>query len=47
MLTLGTVNQNEWGATGQTLQIYGESLFRRPKKTILERDQPLFAAVLS
>ena len=32
MLTLGTVNQNEWGATGQTLQIYGESLFRRPKK---------------
>ena len=32
MLTLGTVNQNEWSATGQTLQIYGESLFRRPKK---------------
>ena len=32
MLTLGTVNQNEWGATGQTSQIYGESLFRRPKK---------------
>ena len=40
MLTLGTVNQNEWGATGQTLQIYGESLFRRPKKRFWKEINP-------
>ena len=40
MLTLGTVNQNEWGATGQTLQIYGESLFRRPKKPFWKEINP-------
>ena len=27
--------------------MYGERLFRRPKKTILERDYRFFAAVLS
>ena len=40
MLTLGTVNKNEWGATGQTLQIYGESLFRRPKKRFWKEINP-------
>ena len=40
MLTLGTVNQNECGATGQTLQIYGESLFRRPKKRFWKEINP-------
>ena len=40
MLTRGTVNQNEWGATGQTLQIYGESLFRRPKKRFWKEINP-------
>ena len=40
MLTLGTVNQNEWGATGKTLQIYGESLFRRPKKRFWKEINP-------
>ena len=40
MLTLGTVNQNEWGATGQTLQIYGENLFRRPKKRFWKEINP-------
>ena len=40
MVTLGTVNQNEWSATGQTLQIYGESLFRRPKKRFWKEINP-------
>ena len=40
MLTLGTVNQNEWSATGQKLQIYGESLFRRPKKRFWKEINP-------